>query len=65
MICATGSICIPEQNITVNFCSDSEQIKFSTCSRTITMPPSICMKDEYEIFKSIMRAATDSTYNHV
>ena len=64
MICATGSTCIPEQNITVNFRADTEQIKFSTCSRTITIPSTICTRDKYENFASIMNAATDSTYNN-
>ena len=67
LICITGTTCIQDQKIVVNFSNHQEQIKISTCSREIFMPFGLCKRNEYEKFKAIMDAATidDYTYNHV
>ena len=67
MICITGTTCIQDQKIMVNFSNDLEQIKISTCSREIFMPFGVCKRDEYGKFKSIMDAAIkdDNSFNHV
>ena len=64
MVCITGSTCLQDQNIMVNFSDDLEQIKISTCSREIFMPFGFCKKDEYDKFKSILDAATIDDYRY-